>query len=266
MTPSARFGAISDLILAPLMEHLRGADHLIIVPHGPLHSVPFAALREGERFLIERFAISHVPSASVTVHLRSARRRQPRGGRAVVGVSDSLAPLINAEARTIASALGAAHLEGEDATVAGATRALADADIAHLACHGRFVASNPMASGLRLADRWLTVRDVYRMRLAASLITLSGCETGAHAIESGDEMVGLIRAFLAAGASALCVSLWTVHDAATTELMQRFYERVLSNDSSRPSVADAMRSAQLETMGDHPHPAHWAPFVLVGAT
>jgi len=260
----AALAAIASTVFAPIRPMIAEADHLIVVPHGLLHSVPFAALCDERGYLVERYAITAMPSAGVLAHHASQRRAELDWRRAVVvGVADDLAPTISAEARAIADALHATRLTADDATVAAVLEALSDANVAHVACHGRFTPSSQFASGLRLADRWLTVRDIYRLRTSASLITLSGCQTGAHQVESGDELIGLIRAFLAAGASSLCVSLWAAHDEATTDLMKLFYDRALAQ---RGMLAHAMQAAQCEIMAEHPHPAFWAPFVLVGAT
>ena len=134
------------------------------------------------------------------------------------------------------------------------------ADVLHLACHGRFSAENPLASGLKLADRWLTVRDVYGLRLRASLVTLSGCDTGRTVVGGGDELVGLMRGFFAAGAASLLISLWTVNDESTAELMTRFYD-AWRGGATKPA---ALRSAQRALLATRPHPVFWAPFLLGG--
>ena len=93
----------------------------------------------------------------------------------------------------------------------------------HLACHGQFRPDNPLFSSLRLGDGWLTVRDAYTLDVGASLVTLSACETGVSAVAPGDELIGLVRGFFSAGAPSLLLSLWTVDDEATAELMKDFY-------------------------------------------
>ena len=160
-----------------------------------------------------------------------------------------------------AAALGGSRLLlGDAATCDAVTAAVRDAAIVHLACHGTFAPDRPLGSGLRLSDRWLTVRDVYGLRLRARLITLSGCETGRSVVASGHELVGLVRGFLAAGAASLIVSLGVVDDASVADLMEAFYA------SYRQGIpaAEALRQAQLATLAQHPHPAFWAPFILGG--
>ena len=117
-----------------------------------------------------------------------------------------------------------------------------------------------MASGLKLADRWLTVRDIYAMRLRASLMTLSGCETGRAAVRNGDELMGLVRGCIAAGARSLLLSLWAVNDESTADLMADFYGAYRQGISP----AAALRGAQRALLERKPHPASWAPFILGG--
>jgi len=255
-------GALHDLVLAPLAPAIGPAERLIVVPHGPLHAVPFAALWDGSsgRYVVEALEVQSVPSASLL-----ARVSEPAGGAAegrplVVGVPDAFAPQIGAEATRLAAALGGRLVLGDEASAERVIGAAADAGIVHLACHGRFSAENPLASGLKLADRWLTVRDIYALRLRASLVTLSGCDTGRSVVGDGDELVGLVRGFFVAGAASLLMSLWLVNDESATDLMDRFYR----SWQGGASKAAALRSAQLAAMAEHPHPAFWAPFVLVG--
>ena len=136
--------------------------------------------------------------------------------------------------------------------------------VVHLAAHAQYSAQSPLGSGLRLHDRWLTVRDIYRLRLRADLVTLSGCETGLNSVRAGDELIGLVRGFLAAGARSVLVSLWRVNDESTLEFMKLLYggwHRVVAGDLT---PAGALREAQLALLARQPHPAFWAPFVLVG--
>ena len=134
-------------------------------------------------------------------------------------------------------------------------------DVLHLACHGFHRARNPMFSALKLADGWLTANDVLSLRLDGSLVVLSACESGKHSHgRTLSEPVGLARSFLAAGASAVVVSLWLADDQATLELMTDFY-RQLAADAT---PAEALQRAQAIAKDRHPHPATWAPFVVHG--
>ncbi len=288
-------GALHESLIANLAADLEGAERLYIAPHGPLHAVPFAALWNGERYLVESCEVSVVPSGSFLRQRGSTERAGERAapiqsralsspGRkpaaAVVGISDDRTPQIRREVELVAERLSAdAVLTNEAATVARVGEAMSRADLVHLACHGHFSAANPMGSGLKLADRWMTVRDIAGLSLHAGLVTLSGCETGRSVIGTGDELLGLVRAFLAAGAESVLVSLWIVHDESAAELMTTFYDLMHTidrgrNDLGAPaakeprrtggSLAAILRDAQRRTMERNPHPVHWAPFILVG--
>lgn len=254
--------ALHTTLVAPLRPSLEGAERLVIVPHGPLHTVPFHALWDGRRSLVEDYEVLYAPSASLLAHTAATAGRPSESGEAlVVGVPDALAPQIADEARRVAATLGTDRLLlGPSATVEQVALAARQANVIHLACHGRFSADNPLASGLKLVDRWLTVRDIYGLRLRAALVTLSGCETGRNAISRGDELVGLVRGFFAAGAPSLVVSLWTVNDQSTTELMTTFYDAWQAG--THPAAA--LCAAQREQLARRPHPVFWAPFILIG--
>lgn len=252
---------LHDVLLAPLDEALAAANRLLVVPHGPLHALPMHALWNGHQYLLERFTVSYAPCASL---LAGATERAVTKARAVVvGVPDERAPTIEAEARAVSAILEAdVTLVGASACVADVQAAIAGASVAHLACHGQFAPENPLASGLKLGDRWLTVPEIYDLQLKDALVTLSGCETGRHRVETGDELYGLVRAFLAAGAATLVVSLWAVDDKSATELMTRLYDDL---DTRRVGhVAQALQAAQRDLMTRFPHPAYWAPFVVIG--
>ena len=104
------------------------------------------------------------------------------------------------------------------------------------------------------------VDDVLGLKLGASLVTLSACQSGVSKITAGDELLGLVRAFLAAGAKSLLVSMWWADDQATAELMEAFYGRLKAGFSR----SSALREAQVSLRARHPHPYYWAPFVLIG--
>jgi hypothetical protein len=233
---------------------------LVIVPHGLLHQIPFHALFDGERYLLERFEISYAPSARV---YSLCQQQAPRmsGKALVMSVPDPLIPAVAEEAQVVARHLpGAEVLSDGQATTDALQSASSGCYVLHLACHGVFRSDNPMFSSLKLHDGWLTAADVMRLDLAGALVTLSACESGRNEVFAGDELIGLTRAFLGIGASTLVVSLWLVQDEATASLMERYYERL--RDGARP--VEALRAAQLAIKEEHPHPYYWAPFVLVG--
>ncbi len=264
--------AIGESLIAPLEEELMDASRLIIVPHGPLHSLPFSAVRRGGSFLIERFEVTTAPSAAFITTIRNQPAPTANHGMLVLGVPDECAPNVEREAQAVARTVpDATLLIGEEATTERFRADAPSARLLHLACHGRFDAESPLSSGLKLADRWLTVRDLSHLRLSADLVTLSACETGRSAIAAGDEQTGLVRGLLTAGARSVIVSLWRVNDAMTLEFMRHLYnlcyssrDEMKAGTRSNLSIAQCLHRAQLSTMQSHPHPAFWAPFILVG--
>lgn len=130
----------------------------------------------------------------------------------------------------------------------------------HIAAHGIFRSDNPMFSSLKLGDSWLNLFDIFNLQLGAELTTLSACETGMSAVWEGDELLGLARGFLYAGTPSMAVSLWTVNDRSTAQLMRGFY----TGPNAGLSKPRALRQAMVEVKADFPHPFYWAPFVLMG--
>lgn len=260
--------ALWRVLIGPLSPALRGVRRVVFVPHGPLHVVPLHALYDGRQYLIESFEVVCAPSASVFATL--CERAAGWGGRlgearrAVFGFADAAAPQIASEAARVAGILGCTPVVGGDATAAAVMDAAPAVQILHFACHGQYSSRLPLASGLKLADRWLTVRDIFGLRLGAELVALSGCNTGRNLVRSGDELVGLLHGFLRAGTASLVVSLWPAHDENTSNLMSEFYRMWLERPRDPWGKAAALRHAQLSALREHSHPAFWAPFVLVG--
>ncbi|HLZ11139.1 MAG TPA: CHAT domain-containing tetratricopeptide repeat protein [Candidatus Acidoferrum sp.] len=247
-------------LIAPIRPQLSGATHLVIVPHGPLHFLPFHALRQPGKYLCDDFSISYAPSA--TVFALCQRKEANANLRPVVfGVADQNAPEIDREVKVVAEILpGAELLSGEQATIAALRDRGASAGILHVATHGVYRQDNPMFSGIRLGDGYLYLYDLYQMRIPARLVTLSGCATGMNVVAEGDELLGLQRGLFCAGASTLLLSLWDVHDETTAELMKNFYAR----SAASKDLAGSLRLAMQEIRARHPHPYFWAPFFLTG--
>lgn len=254
-----RLRALYDNLVAPLDGDLEGG-HMVVVPHDFLHYVPFHALLRGDEYLIDRCSVSYAPSASVYYLCRS--KRGARRERALVmGVADRRAPRIRREARAVADALpGAVLLLGEEASEESLRRLGPHCGLVHLATHGHFRRDNPMFSSIQLGGGRLSLFDLYDLTLDAELVVLSGCGTGLNEVRHGDELVGLTRGLLYAGARSVAVTLWDVNDETTTELMRMFYRELRAGGVP----AQALRRAMLDLRESHPHPYHWAPFVLIG--
>jgi CHAT domain-containing protein len=246
-------------LVAPVLDLVEG-DHLVVVPHEFLHYLPFHALFDGTQFLSDRFAISYAPSASVH-HL--CRIKRPRGQESLVlGVPDAATPHIAEEARTVAAALPDARLfVGGGASVESLRTHGPHSRFVHIATHGLFRYDNPMFSSLQLAGSRLSLSDLYQLELGAELVTLSGCGTGLNVVEGGDELLGLVRGLLYAGAQSALVTLWDVNDRSTSEFMRHFYGRLPAAPSKAVALGEAMRALR----DKYPHPYYWAPYILVGS-
>ena len=251
--------ALYDLLLRRV-EGRVGGRRLVVVPHRALHYVPFHALHDGEAYVVERREVSYAPSAGVLRHCLE-RPQRPFGRALLLGVADEQTPRVRDEIRALAPLFPYADalLDG-DATLQALRERAPTADVLHLACHGQFRPDSPLFSSLKLGDGWMTVRDAYTLEVGAGLVTLSACETGVSAVAPGDELIGLVRGFFYAGAPSLLLSLWTVDDEATGELMTDFYTHLRAG--ARPAAA--LRAAQLRQMRERPHPFFWSPFVLTG--
>jgi CHAT domain-containing protein/tetratricopeptide (TPR) repeat protein len=246
-------------LIAPLRPLLQG-KHLIIVPHGPLHFLPFHALRNGDEYLCDAFTISYAPSATVFSACQE-KSASVNTSSLVLGIADERAPQILQEAQSVAELLPQSSLYlGEQATSSVLREKGAQCGVVHIATHGIYRQDNPMFSGIRLGDGYVNLYDLYQMRLNAKLVTLSGCATGMNFVAAGDELLGLQRGLFCAGATTLLLSLWDVHDQSTSQLMRRFYEEYMRTGH----MAGALRHTMQELRRQHPHPYFWAPFVLVG--
>jgi CHAT domain-containing protein len=243
------------------------AEHLVFVPHGCLHTLPFHALIDRSAppgplpvALMDRHTVSYAPSASVYTWCRSSEPAHTARSL-VLGIPDAAAPSIREEASAVAGLLPDASLFlGSTATREILWQSGPQSRFIHIATHGLFRRDNPMFSSIRLGDTDLHPVDFYGLRLSARLVTLSGCGTGLNAIVGGDEILGLVRGLLYAGAKAVLVSLWDVNDAVTALFMKTFYRTLMS----APSAAAALRHTMQSIRASHPNPAYWAPFVLIG--
>ena len=216
--------ALGQELIAPLADALAGAEHLIVVPHGPLHGVPFHALAGPDgTYLAEDVAISYAPSADV--YERCLRDdRQPGERLLLVGVDGDDLPWVRQELKEIAEIWPEAQTRlGKRATRAALRRQAGRFDILHVATHAVARSDNPSFSSIRLADSWLTGSDLADLARGARLVKLAACETGVGTVGPGDEVLGLTRGLLAGGCTAAVASLWPVSDRTTALLMPRFY-------------------------------------------
>ena len=259
----AHLQALHEQVWRPVEPLLGDCTRVVIVPHRILHYLPFAALHDGRSHLLERLEITMAPSVGLWAG-GPQRPAAPVRHLAAFGVGGEALPQVRQEVLDVAATFTAdpsrsvsVHLEGQ-ATHAALRAALADADVLHLACHGQFRADSPYFSALHLADGPLTVRDAAELPLRARLVVLSACETSLSKVAPGDELLGLLRGFLMAGARQVLATQWTVDDASARTLMASFYRGWLGG----LEPAAALRAAQARLILQEPHPYHWAAFTL----
>lgn len=243
--------------------------NLIIVSHGVLHYLPMYALFDGNGYLIDRYSIRMMPSASAMKYL--SEKKTTKGGSILIfGNPDLGDPQYDLEyAQNEATEVARIRPKSKvfvrkEATEEMLRKYSKNYSYFHFATHGQFNPDAPLKSALLLAsdakyNGMLTVDKIYSLSLDADLVTLSACETGLSKIANGDDLLGLTRGFLYAGSSSIVASLWKVDDLATSQLMTTFYSKL-----DKTNKRDALRKAQLETKKKYPHPYYWASFQLIG--
>ena len=246
-------------LVAPV-NHLLDKKNLIVVPHGFLHYVPFHALFDGCRFLLDRFTISYAPSASV-YYLCQVKKTKPRNEVLVMGVFDDEMHHLRSEVHAVADIFSSSRLfTGEQASEQVLKRYGNESSILYLATHKFHRRDNPMFSSIQLGTSELFVFNLYNLKIQADIVVLSGCGSNLNGIESPEELVAMTRGVLYAGAQSALVTLWDAQDQSATLFMRSFFREV-KKGSSR---ASALQEAMIEVRTRYPHPYHWAPYVLVG--
>jgi CHAT domain-containing protein/tetratricopeptide (TPR) repeat protein len=264
-----------DLLLKPVSHVLENCERLIVVPYGILHYLPFHCLFDGVQFLVERLNISYLPSAALLDICRERGQRKetmrlPLSNSLVLGYSDNgRLPFAVQEAQAVAQQLGASPALNEAATSSLLWQSGVSSPIVHIAAHGMFRLDAPNFSHIRLADRQLSTIEVFNLDLSScSLVTLSACETGRAVVGGVDEVIGLGRGFLYAGAASLLPTFWKVDDASSAELMEMFYSALLGEFSKAAALAGAQRAfiarARTSNRLYRVHPYFWGAFHLIG--
>jgi CHAT domain-containing protein len=261
---------LGEPLLGPLMDEIKDASLVYFIPHGDLHTLPLHALIVNGVPFIEHHATAYAPSAGVLLRTLEAKKAEAGELKALVlgytpSADEHERALFLGEAQSVAERFGTAAIIDGQATCAALREHAPTAALVHLSCHGLFDAHDPLNSGLLLADGKFTAREWMELSLQADLITLSACESGFTKTGRGDEIAGLSRALLYAGASTALLTLWQVDAATTLAWVLDFYNELRSPAGHKiESEAAAFRHATLSLRARHPDPVHWAPFILVG--
>ncbi|KPL89147.1 CHAT domain-containing protein [Ardenticatena maritima] len=253
-----------DLLLRPLQDTFASAQRLYIVPHGPTYYVPFSAMYDSETntYLVERTAVSRLPSAAI-LRILQERRKQlvyTYTSQVLAYSLQGALPYVHREAALIADMLQADLYIEDEATSDALGRE--PRPVRHIAAHGIVRSDAPQFSSITLADGDLTALDLTMMSIPTGLLVLSACESGLGVVHPGDEFMGLSSAALHAGVQSMLISLWRISDESTFTLMQTFYEHLLKGSSP----AEALAAVQREAIA-HPqfaHPFYWAAFTAMG--
>ncbi|MBH8562824.1 CHAT domain-containing protein [Nostoc sp. CENA67] len=278
---------LHKLLIQPIADLLPTDPNqrVVFVPQGDLFLVPFPALLdEKDKYLIEKHTILTSPSIQVLELTRQQRNKvkqssvsealvvgnptMPNFAAKIDEKPQKLATLPGAkrEAEAIAPILNTKALTGDAATETAIKAKLPQAKIIHLATHGLFDDFQGLQSAIALApskqdDGLLTAEEILDLKLNADLVVLSACNTGRGRI-TGDGVIGLSRSLFIAGTPSVIVSLWSVPDSPTAELMTEFYTNLNQNKLNK---AQALRQAMLKIKQQYPNkPLNWAAFTLIG--
>jgi len=269
-----------DLLIKPLCDYLpEHGSNLIIAPFGELHLLPFVAFKDRETgdCLIDRYQVKVVTSLNTLKAMRAQANLpaeiQSNKAMTVVAYPGADNPNeygylrgVEIEAEEILKLYqnDAVALTKSEATTMNTLENAVGSEKLHFACHGMFNPIDPYRSGLKLKDAWLTVRDITtRMNLSGTeLVVMSSCLSGFSGVSKGEELTGLLTAFIASRAKAVVGSLWSVDDKSTARFMIEFYKNL---ENGKPKV-EALRDAQLyiRKQIQWSHPYYWAPFFITG--
>jgi CHAT domain-containing protein len=263
--------ALYSILAGPVESSLTKFHNLIIIPNGSLHFLPFQALVDGKGdYLVQNHNIIYEPSASVFMICEN-RKGSPGSKFMGMALSDLSIenkpglPGTDEELRKILPLFpDNISAFGKQGTETFVKKNAENYNFIHFATHGSYNFDQPLYSYLLFPpsdedDGRLNVYEVFGLNLKASLVTLSACETGLGNINRGDEIVGLSRAFLFAGASSVIVSLWAVADYPTSILMASFYKNLKDHN-----LQEALSMAQRDLINTYPEPIYWSPFILIG--
>jgi CHAT domain-containing protein len=247
-----------SLLVEPLSLSERTPKRLMIVPYGSLHYLPFHLLYDGSHYLIEKHEVVILPTASLATRAVSPRES---GALILAHSYEGRLPDTLAEAKVVQQLFGG-KLYIEEAASRKTLQA-PPTQILHIAAHGEHRLDQPDLSYLHLADGQLYTDDLLQQDLSYELVTLSGCETGRANVTGSEELIGLGRGVLYAGAGALIVSQWRVADDSALNFMKRLYESLRNKNTSK---AAALREAQRSLIAENrqAHPASWGAFQLIG--
>ena len=270
-----------NVVIDPIRDLLHG-DEVVIVPQGPLYLAPYAAFMDlTSKYLCETFRIRLLPSISTLRLIQNCPADwHSKTGALLVGdpwvqevVYEGMTPeqleWAEKEVQMIGEILQTEPLIGKQATKGEVLKRISSVALVHIAAHGRMetgqIALAPNTTRLSPIpdeeDYLLTMKDVLNAQIRARLVVLSCCHSAWGEVKS-EGVVGIARAFLAAGARSVLVSLWAIDDEATMEFMKLFYGQLVDRRSASEALNEAMKS--MRKSDRFSAVKDWAPFVLMG--
>ena len=277
-----------DRLVAPMTTSLQGVRRLVVVPDGPLHAVPFAALRNRatRHYLIEDYSVTVAASLSTMIRpgraplRRSARERQalvignPSRGHAVEDVLLPPLPFSEVEAQRVAALYGT-HLllTNSAATKRSFLENLPKYEIVHYAGHALVNEPEPSLSRLFLAndvttgdDGTLSMSELANLKLdRTELVVLGACSTGTGGVTNGEGLLSIARPFLESGAATVVATLWDIADDTAEEFFLEFHRQIASGETPANALTLTQRSFITSTDGSRHAPGQWAWAISVGA-
>jgi CHAT domain-containing protein/Tol biopolymer transport system component/Tfp pilus assembly protein PilF len=263
---------LAKLLIEPFLTDIKNVKHIILIPHRDLHFLSFAALPIETKFLIDTVSISYLDTAGslrdlskdtvpIGKHSSIAAFVNPKGTQS--DLQDL--PFAEKEANVLKRYFNKVDIwHGKEADEQKLKSNL-NHDILHIGAHGTFFDKFPETSHIVLAadkenDGYLTIKEIFNLKIKAKLVTLSACDSGMGSISSGDEIVAMNKAFLFSGATTVVSALWRINDVTSAVTMKRFYR----NLSQGMSKDEALVNAQKIVRKYFKHPGYWAPFRIIG--
>jgi CHAT domain-containing protein/tetratricopeptide (TPR) repeat protein len=246
-------------LLGPVADQIARCTTLYLIPHGPLHYVPFSALRASDREPLLRAdgpALAQAPSATILLQRCLGRPPSQASETLALGYNDTAGaePLLfaEAEARHIAALLGGSAWVGPDAKGERLIESGPRLRRLHIAGHARFDPADPLGSALELGqDDRLSAREmIARLELGAELVTLSSCHSGVTHVVPGDELLGIQRALLHAGAPTVICTRWEANDLVALLVMDQLYHGLESGSPPAAALRDAQIAVRELTIAD----------------
>jgi len=296
--------ALYDSLIGPVQDLFMDQHQIYFIPHGPLHHVPFLALRRpDDRYLLDQNGptIAFAPSATVLIRNCLSRPHVAEGAFLAMGYNDENVTLRHAEseARAVARMMSGEAWIGSGPKAASLIALAGEFRGLHIAGHAVYQSDDPLASYLSLGiDDRLSARTVIGdLKLHADIVSLSACTSGLSQVVPGDEQLGLLRAWLYAGAATVVCTLWEAGDIVARLMMEHFYQALNAGASPGVAFRDALMDvrqmtgrslteifarwcqedkafvapgmlpeispAQYDTR-PYANPEDWAPFMLIG--